>query len=86
MSLAGATMRERNARAKLAELAYRKQRRQVIPLAEVKRSWADYIVPCKTKIRGLVSRAKQRLPHLTASDVAVLAELIDEALTELAEE
>jgi phage terminase Nu1 subunit (DNA packaging protein) len=42
------------------------------------------IVTARTKLQGVPTRAKQRLPHLTVADVAVLDSLIREVCEELA--
>ena len=72
--------------ADLNELSLARRREELVPIVAVRLDWAAYIVPCKTRLRGLPSRAKQRLPHLTGKDLSVLTEIVDEALNELAEE
>ena len=83
-ALAGATMRERWARARAMEFELARKRRDVVPAAEVELRWAGLVVAARTAILGIPSRAKGRLPHLTATDLAVLEALIREALGELA--
>jgi phage terminase Nu1 subunit (DNA packaging protein) len=51
----------------------------------VVRHFATLVVAAKNKLRGIPSRARQRIPSLTTADLTVLAELIDEVLTELAD-
>jgi phage terminase Nu1 subunit (DNA packaging protein) len=51
--------------------------------SEVKLRWSAHVVAARTKLLGLPSRAKQRLPHLTPADLATLDRLIREALEEL---
>ena len=46
--------------------------------------YATMVITAKTKLRGLPSRVKQRIPHLTLEELAIMAALIDEALEELA--
>jgi hypothetical protein len=84
--LAIATQQEREARAKLAQLAYETKSKQLVPVADVMLDWASYITRCKTKLLALPSRAKQRIPHLTVSEIAELDALVREALAELADE
>jgi phage terminase Nu1 subunit (DNA packaging protein) len=82
--LAAATLRERNARAELLELRNAQQLGHLVPAWEVEQRWAALVVSARTALLGLPSRARGRLPHLTATDVAVLDGLIREALAELA--
>ncbi len=72
------------AQAKRQELAYEQARRELVPRLEVQREFAGYIVMCKTKLLGVPSRAKQRIPHLTVAEIGVLEALVREALEELA--
>lgn len=85
-TLAAATLREREARAKMIELDYERKKRTLIPLREAEMAHSARIVAARTKMLGVPSRAKQRLPHLTVADLAVLEALIREALEELAGE
>jgi phage terminase Nu1 subunit (DNA packaging protein) len=83
--LARATVRERLARAELLELRNAQQLGHLVPARDVEQQWATAVVATRTALLGLPSRARGRLPHLTAADVAVLDGLIRETLTELAE-
>jgi phage terminase Nu1 subunit (DNA packaging protein) len=83
-ALAAATVRERVARAELLELRNAIQLGHLVPAREVEQRWAALVVTARTALLGLPSRARGRLPHLTAADVAVLDGLIREALAELA--
>ena len=82
--LADATLRERNARAEAAELENARKKRLVLPVAEFERLWAPRIVGARTYFLGWPTRAKARLPHLTAADLAVLDALVREGLEILA--
>ena len=42
------------------------------------------ITNAKTKLQGIPSRARQRIPHLTTTDVAELEDLIREVLEDIA--
>jgi phage terminase Nu1 subunit (DNA packaging protein) len=81
--LARATVRERIARAEKFELETERARRLLVSSSEVKLRWSTHVVAARTKLLGLPSRAKQRLPHLTPADLATLDRLIREALEEL---
>lgn len=82
--LADATFRERSARAETAEIENALKKRALVPLAEFERTWAPRIIGARTHLLGLPTRARQRLPHLTTADMAVLDALVREALEELA--
>ena len=84
-ALAAATLRERVARAESFELETARKRRALVSAAEVERRWAAIGVQLRTGLLGLPTRARQRLPHLTAKDVAELDRLVREILEELAD-
>jgi phage terminase Nu1 subunit (DNA packaging protein) len=84
--LAAATLRERLARARAIELETAMKERELVPAREAEIRWTGYVVGCKTKLLGVPSRAKQRLPQLSVGDLAVLDELVREALEELADD
>jgi len=84
--LAEATLRERNARADRAELETAIKRGEYVLLAEVDRRWSGFAVQIRTGLLGLPTRARQRLPHLTAADVTELDRLVREVLEEFAEQ
>ncbi len=48
--------------------------------------WAEVITISRTKVLGIPSKAKQRIPDLTQDQVVVLEDIVREALEELAEE
>ncbi len=83
--LALATQRERESRAKLAELEYQKKSASLVRASEVEHRWSAIVVGVRTSLLGLPTRTKQRLPHLTVADLAVLDDLIRETLEELAD-
>jgi hypothetical protein len=84
-ALADATLRERRARAWAMELEIARKTRELVPAREVDLRWSALVVGARTAMLGLPSRARQRLPHLTAADLTVLDALIREALEELAQ-
>ena len=56
---------------------------KLAPVEDMERRFTTRVVAARTRLLGVPSRAKQRLPHLTTADLAVLDELIREALDEL---
>jgi phage terminase Nu1 subunit (DNA packaging protein) len=53
--------------------------------ADVVREWGDTLRACRNALLAVTSRVRQRLPHLTAQDAAVIDEEIRAALTALAD-
>jgi phage terminase Nu1 subunit (DNA packaging protein) len=83
-AIAGASAREKHWKAKLAELQYRQRAGELVNAAEMADRMATDYATVRTKLLGLPSKAKQRLPHLTLADLATLEEIVREDLEELA--
>lgn len=66
-------------------LHIRERLRDLVPRRAIEIRFATRVVTARTKLLGIPSRAKQRIPHLTTADLAVLDELVREALEELAD-
>lgn len=62
------------------------RRGQSLDAQAVARDWADVMRRIKAGMLAVVSRIRQRLPHLTVHDVEVIDREIRDALTELANE
>jgi phage terminase Nu1 subunit (DNA packaging protein) len=73
-------------KAKKMRLDYEKAAGALVNAAEMQAAMADDYSMVRTKLLGLASKAKQRLPHLTLSDLATLDAIVREALEELAED
>ena len=84
-ALADAMLRERKARAESIELEIARKKGVLVPAREVELRWSGLVVATRNKLLGIPSRAKQRLPHLSVADLAVLDALIRETLEELAD-
>lgn len=65
------------------ELKNAEQSRLVIPRAEVLQHWAGMVLNAKEKLRSIPAVALVRVPGFTRAMAKPLAELIDQALTEL---
>lgn len=59
---------------------------ELIEARVVERHMATLVLAAKNKIRGVPSRLKARIPHLSIAELAIVSELLDEALTELADD
>lgn len=74
------------AKASMVELDAQRKQGRLIPVEEARAAVMNDYAVVRTKLLGVPARAKHRAPHLTAADVAVIDELIREALEELATE
>jgi phage terminase Nu1 subunit (DNA packaging protein) len=70
--------------ANLLELERREKEGQLIERASVEATLTALASEVRTKLIGLPSRARQRIPHLTTEEIAILTDLMDEALESLA--
>jgi len=73
------------ARAQLAEMQAAERSGELISAETAKQTWASVATIVKTALLAVPSRAKQQIPRLTLEEVAVLEELIHEALVEVAD-
>ena len=71
-------------KANLLELERRQKEGQLLEREEVERGQAAAVAISKTRLLGVPSTAKQRIPHLSLEEVEILTTLIREALDELA--
>jgi len=65
------------------ELTLAERSGDVIPIDEARQTVLDEYMSVKTKLLGLSTRAKQRMPHLKSSDIRELDNLVREALEAL---
>jgi hypothetical protein len=84
-SLRDASAREKHWKALTAELNYRRQAGELVEAAAAEERWLALIATAQTKLLAIGSRMKQRLPHLTISDIATIDDLVRESLEELAD-
>jgi hypothetical protein len=72
-------------KAELLELERKEKEGLLVRAAEVQAKWIEVITISRTKVMGIPSKAKQRIPDLTQDQVVVLEDIVREALEELAE-
>lgn len=72
-------------KARLLKLEYDEKAGRLISVDRVKIEVSSMIATVRTRLLGVPSKAKQRLPHLSRADVVELEGLIREALEELAD-
>lgn len=71
-------------KANLLELQRREKERELLSRDVVKQAWDTAVNITRTKLLGVPSTAKQRIPHLDLEEVELLTSLIRESLEELA--
>ena len=59
-------------------------RRDLVPAADVEREWSDVLRTVRAGVLAVPSRVQQRLPHLSAHDVAEIDREVRAALTQVA--
>ena len=70
--------------ARLAEIDVEEREKLLVSAAEVKSSWAQIISLARTKVLGIPSKAKQRIPDLDTSAMTCLEDIVRESLEDLA--
>jgi len=68
----------------LAELARQEKEGELLRREDVELAWSQAVNITRTRLLGVPSTAKQRIPHLDLEEVELLTALIREALDELA--
>lgn len=68
----------------IARMERKKEANKLLPREDVGQAWDAAVNITRTVMLGVPSKAKQRIPHLTPDEVAVLMDLIREALSGLA--
>jgi excisionase family DNA binding protein len=71
-------------KANLLELERKTKEGQLLRREDAQQAWAAAVNITRTKLLGIPSVAKQRIPHLTLEEIEVLMGLQREALDELA--
>ena len=71
-------------KANILEMDRKAKANTLLPREDVGQAWDAAVNITRTVMLGVPSKAKQRIPHLTPDEVAVLMDLIREALSGLA--
>jgi len=71
-------------KAELLEIERAEKEGRLINADDVSAKWAELVTIARTKIMGIPSKAKQRMPDLSADDAVLLEEIVREALEDLA--
>lgn len=72
-------------KAELLELERKEKEGLLVRAADVQAKWIEVLTISRTKVLGVPSKAKQRIPDLTQDQIAILEDIVREALEELAE-
>ena len=73
-------------KAELLELERKEKEGLLVRASEVQAKWVEVITISRTKVLGVASKAKQRIPDLSQDQIAILEDIVREALEELAED
>lgn len=73
-------------KANLLELERRQKERLLVARKDVELTWATVVSTARTKILGVPSRVKQRIPHLSLEELEIISAIIREALQEIADQ
>ena len=76
--------RTEHLKAELLELDRQQKEGQLVRVEDVEREWLEVITMARTKLLGIPTKAKQRLPDLDTDAIAVLDDIVREALEDLA--
>ena len=75
--------RTEHLKAELLELERKQKEDSLVPMKEVQQKWTEVITTARTKLLGISSKAKQRLPDLHTNAVSCIDDIVREALEEL---
>ena len=70
-------------KAKRETIALRKDEGMLLPTDQVEKVWANAVTIARTKLLAIPTRARQRIPHMSLEEVAIVEELIRETLEDL---
>lgn len=71
-------------KARTAKMEYERERGLLVNADEVKTKIGGMITTARSRLLGVPSKAKGRIPHLTVDEIALLDELVREALEDVA--
>jgi len=73
-------------KAELLELDRRQKEGTLVSAAEVEVTWTEIITRARTRIMGIPTKAKQRIPDLDVDAISILDSIVRECLEELSGE
>ena len=76
--------RTEHLKAELLELERKEKERILVKADEVEAKWVEIITMARTKILGIPTKAKQRIPDLDTDAISLLDDIVRETLEDLA--
>jgi phage terminase Nu1 subunit (DNA packaging protein) len=76
--------RTEHLKAELLELERQQKEGLLVKAEEVEHEWVEVITRARTKLLGIPTKAKQRIPDLDTDAIGVLDDIVREALEDLA--
>ena len=73
-------------KAELLELDRQKKAEKLVPVEDIEAKWIEIVTLARSKMLGIPSKAKQRIPDLDAAAMASLEDIVRETLEDLAGE
>lgn len=70
----------------ISELKLAQMRGEIITLAEASEAWSGFATKVKASMMSISSKARSKIPHLTAFDAETIKDICRDELTDLAEE
>jgi phage terminase Nu1 subunit (DNA packaging protein) len=71
-------------KAEITKLEYEAKAGKLVDADEFRTKFTAMVATARTRLLGVPSKAKGRIPHLTVDEIAILTELMREALEEVA--
>ena len=77
--------RTEHLKAELLEIDKREKEAELVKADEVQQKWVQVITLARTKILGIPTKAKQRIPELDTTAITCLEDIVRETLEDLAD-
>ena len=75
--------RTEHLKAELLELERKQKQALLVPAADIELKWVEIVTQARTKMLGIPTKAKQRIPDLDADAMTVLEDIVRETLEDL---
>ena len=77
--------RTEHLKAELLELERKQKQALLVPADDIESKWVEIVTQARTKMLGIPTKAKQRIPDLDADAMTVLEDIVRETLEDLSE-
>ena len=78
--------RTEHLKAELLELDRKQKQGLLVPAADIEAKWVEIVTLARTKILGIPTKAKQRIPDLDTDAISLLEDIVRETLEDLSNE